>query len=70
MIATWPDTATAVAVRLDDNEQFDVVAPFGLDDLFDLVLRWNPSRVSLEEFNARIDSKQFIRRWPRIRLHR
>ena len=67
-VATWPDTATAVAVRLLPDGEFDVVAPFGLDDLFDLVLRWNPGRVSRDAFGARIDGKQWLRRWPRLRV--
>lgn len=67
-VATWPDTATAVAVRLQTDGELDVVAPFGLDDLFDLVLRWNPERVSVDDFRARIHDKQWLRRWPRLRI--
>jgi hypothetical protein len=67
-IATWPDTATAVAVRMDDDGNLEVVAPFGLDDLFDLVLRWNPARVGFEDFEARIAAKGWLARWPRLHL--
>jgi hypothetical protein len=35
----WPETATAVAVRLGKDDVIEVAAPFGLDDLFNLVVR-------------------------------
>jgi hypothetical protein len=42
-VGTWPETATAVAVRLLDGDELRVVAPCGLEDLFALVCRRNPS---------------------------
>ena len=44
-VATWPETATAVAVRLDVDDRLTVTAPFGLDDLLDGICRHNPRRV-------------------------
>lgn len=32
-VATWPETATCVAVRLDTAGALHVCAPLGLDDL-------------------------------------
>jgi hypothetical protein len=65
-IASWPDTATAIAVRLATDGSIDVLAPFGLNDLFGLVLRWNPVRVSAETFMTRIHAKQWLARWPNL----
>jgi uncharacterized protein len=45
-VATWPETATAVAVRLLPDDRLEAVAPCGLDDLFGLVCRRNPRRVT------------------------
>lgn len=67
-VATWPDTATALAVRLEYDGSLRVLAPCGLDDLFDLVLRWNPVRVSHADFLARVRAKGWLERWPRLRL--
>jgi hypothetical protein len=36
-VATWPETASAVAVRLLADDRIEVIAPLGLHDLFDLV---------------------------------
>jgi hypothetical protein len=38
----WPETATAVAVRRNDEDGCEVAAPFGVDDLFGLILRPTP----------------------------
>jgi hypothetical protein len=38
----WSDTATAVAVRRNDEDACEVAAPFGEDDLLGLILRPTP----------------------------
>jgi hypothetical protein len=67
-VATWPETAVCVGVRLLPDDEIAVIAPFGLDDLFGLVLRRNPRRVSLEQFRRRLEEKQIRVRWPRVRI--
>jgi uncharacterized protein len=67
-VATWPETATAVAVRLDQHDRIQVLAPFGLDDLFDGVWRHNPRRVTVDEFRRRLAKKQVHRRWPHVQV--
>jgi uncharacterized protein len=67
-VATWPETATAVAVRLRADDTLDVVAPCGLDDLFGLVCRRNPRRVTVEEYRRRVAAKRIAERWPRVRI--
>ncbi|GAA4210939.1 nucleotidyltransferase family protein [Actinocatenispora rupis] len=65
-IATWPETATAVAVRLSDGDHVDVCAPYGLDDLLDGVWRRNPARVTVAESRRRLARQRG--RWPRVRF--
>jgi hypothetical protein len=67
-IATWPEFATSVAVRLDDLGAIEVIAPFGLDDLLDGVWRRNPTRVTLEEAQRRLARKKVAERWPGVRV--
>jgi hypothetical protein len=67
-VATWPETATAVAVRLHDDDRIQVVAPCGLDDLFGLVCRRNPRRVSVEHYRRRVRDKRIADRWPRVAI--
>ncbi|QIO10262.1 nucleotidyltransferase family protein [Acinetobacter lanii] len=67
-LSLWPETATAVAVRLNVGDQLDIVAPFGLTDLFELKLRWNPALVSYAGFIKRRDEKLFLQRWPKLQM--
>lgn len=53
-VATSPEYATAVAVRLDAYDQLAVCAPRGLDDLLDGVWRRIPNRVSPEISRQRL----------------
>jgi hypothetical protein len=67
-VGTWPDTASAIAVRLLAGDRVEVVAPCGLEDLFGLVCRRNPRRVTIEEYRRRIEAKGVAERWPRVRV--
>ncbi|MFC3499615.1 nucleotidyltransferase family protein [Micromonospora krabiensis] len=67
-VATWPEYATAVAVRLDADDQVVVCAPYGLDDLLDGVWRRNPSRVSPEVSRQRLARHRPGERWPGVRV--
>ena len=67
-VGTWPETATCVAVRLLSNDEIHIVAPYGLTDLFQLVLRRNPRRVTQEQFVQRLHSKDILRKWPRVHV--
>ena len=67
-VATWPETATSVAARLLPDETLQIVAPCGLADLFGLVLRRNPSRVTREQFQQRLQRKQITQKWPRVQV--
>jgi hypothetical protein len=53
-VSTWPETATAVAVRLKGDGSIEVCAPFGLADLFGRVWRRNPRRISVEQSRVRL----------------
>jgi uncharacterized protein len=65
-VASWPETATCVAVRLNTDDSIGVIAPLGLEDLFDMVVRRNPARVGVEAFRKRVAQKRFTERWPKV----
>jgi hypothetical protein len=68
-MAFWPETATAVAIRLHDGA-LEIAAPFGLDDLFGLILRPTPAfrNDRLPAFHDRIATKRWLERWPKLSL--
>jgi hypothetical protein len=67
-VATWPETCTSVAVRLRPDGALDVIAPCGLEDLFGLVLRRNPRRVTVQRFRQRMVQKRVAERWPGVKI--
>ncbi len=67
-VATWPETVTSVGIRLLPGDELFVTAPYGLEDLFGMILRRNPRRVTLDEFRRRARDKEILRKWPRVRI--
>ncbi|WP_231378497.1 nucleotidyltransferase family protein [Bordetella sp. FB-8] len=65
-IATWPEYASCVAVRLEANGWLDIVAPWGLDDLFSMTVRHNPTRARLDQYHRRIHAKRYAEQWPNV----
>jgi uncharacterized protein len=66
-VATWPETATCVAVRWS-ADGIVVCAPHGLADLLDGVWRVNPIRVTPAISRSRLARQRVRTRWPRIRV--
>jgi uncharacterized protein len=66
-IATWPETATCVAVRLSPGG-IEVCAPHGLADLLGGVWRVNPVRVTPAVSLARLRRQRVRARWPGVRI--
>jgi hypothetical protein len=66
----WPETATAIGVRLSDRSVIEVAAPFGLDDLFELAVR-PTERFVTEKYSVyldRIHAKKWQTTWPRLKI--
>ena len=42
-ISHWPETATAIAVRLNSKNILEILAPYGLNDLFNLIVKPTPN---------------------------
>jgi hypothetical protein len=67
-VASWPEVATCVGVSLTSSEQIEVIAPHGLTDLFEMVVRWNPTHVPKEVYQERVAKKRFSERWPEVKV--
>lgn len=65
-IANWLHTATAVGVRLDTQGQWQFFTPYGLDDLFDGIIRPTPAHT----YNPDAERKaaEFLEKCPCLRL--
>lgn len=66
----WLETPTAVAVRLTDRDQLELLAPLGIDDL--LAMRVAPTPYARDKQAARyvmrVTEKHWSRQWPRLEI--
>ena len=66
----WPETATAIGVRRTVDDECELIAPFGLEDLMALTLR--PAGAFADRkraiFDDRIREKRWLRNFPRLRV--
>ncbi|MEK3732549.1 MULTISPECIES: nucleotidyltransferase family protein [Paenibacillus] len=67
-MAHWPETATAVGVRLDERDHLVLVAPYGVDDLFELKVRQSPLFKKRDVFLNRVQKKGWLELWPQLTL--
>jgi len=65
----WPETATSVAARMSAGE-IETMAPFGLGDLFELVVRPTPTFAGAKHpiFRQRLARKRWLEFWPQLRV--
>ncbi|MFM9277380.1 nucleotidyltransferase family protein [Paenibacillus jiagnxiensis] len=60
----WPETATAVGIYMDVQDVMHTVAPFGLDDLFEMRVRKSPCFRNTTAFRIRVFQKEWLDTWP------
>lgn len=67
-LAHWPETATSVGVYLDGGG-LKLVAPYGIDDLVNLVVRPSPKFPDgAGRVKERMTQKKWIEKWPKLRV--
>ncbi len=64
----WPETVTAVGISLETGKGIEIIAPHGLNDLFDLILRKSPYYKNKDHFYTRVMSKKWLELWPQLTL--
>ena len=62
-INTWPAMASSIGVCLEDG-QWKVYAPFGLNDLFGMVVRANKAQVTEEIYIQK--ARKWSSKWPSL----
>ena len=60
--------AFGVGVRLEDDDRITVAAPFGLEDVFAMVIRPNPNRGLAKGWDRVVASA--TARWPELTVTR
>lgn len=66
----WLETPTAVALRLAADGRPELLSPFGLDDLLNLVIRPTPHARAkrMAAFRERLAAKDWLATWPKVRV--
>jgi len=64
-IGTWPTTATAIGIR-KTGENFQIYAPFGLDDLLGMVVRAKKVKITENIYQDKVD--RWIKIWPNLKI--
>jgi hypothetical protein len=68
-ISHWPETATAIGVKIDKNDKIEIVAPYGTDDLMALIIRMTPDFPGGRDyFLKRIEKKEWPVKWPKLKI--
>ncbi|MFG6178913.1 nucleotidyltransferase family protein [Halomonas sp. THAF12] len=64
----WVELETAVGAALSCSGEVKLVAPFGVDRLFDSTITINPGHRKPEAFLHRIQSKRWLESWPNLKV--
>ncbi|WP_244444744.1 nucleotidyltransferase family protein [Paenibacillus camerounensis] len=65
-IDSWPTTATSLGARLEPAGDWNVYAPFGLEDLFSLTVR--PNKTLISEAVYRGKAEKWQAKWPELQI--
>ncbi len=67
-LSQWPETATGIGVKIENGE-LRLVAPYGIDDLVNLVVRPSPKFPDgIERVKERAAKKKWFEKWPKLRF--
>ncbi|MES2213291.1 MAG: nucleotidyltransferase family protein [Patescibacteria group bacterium] len=68
VIAAWPETVTAVGVRIE-NGVLKLIAPYGIDDIVSFIVRPSPKYMDgIERIKTRIQKKKWLEKWPNLTI--
>ena len=65
-IDSWPTTATALGVRLEQNNLYTIYAPYNLNDLFSMTVRPNKLLVTEEIYMSK--ATKWKEKWPLLEI--
>ncbi|MCK2042452.1 nucleotidyltransferase family protein [Chromohalobacter sp. TMW 2.2308] len=62
----WVEVETAVGATLDASREVVLVAPFGVEPLFNFTITLNPNRPKPVDFRKRVAGKRWQEIWPKL----
>jgi len=71
-ISKFPETATALGVKLNERDDIILTAPCGIDDAINGIIKPSPNFLSsmeaIEIFEARLLQKNWKQKWPMLQI--
>jgi hypothetical protein len=68
-ISQWAETVTAIGVTVDDSGELRLVAPYGIKDLVNFVVRPTPAFINkINILQERVQKKKWLEKWPNIKI--
>ncbi|CAH1215174.1 hypothetical protein PAECIP111893_03887 [Paenibacillus plantiphilus] len=67
-ISKWPETATAIGVKLNDADGVELCCPYGLEDLYEMVVRRSPLFMDRNYYRRRVNGKGWKKQWPLLTI--
>ncbi|NMO97689.1 nucleotidyltransferase family protein [Paenibacillus lemnae] len=67
-ISRWPETVTAVGITLSKDDVISIIAPYGLEDLFNLRVRRSPLFKDQLYYQKRVAGKEWSKKWPKLHI--
>lgn len=68
-ISHWPETATSIAIKIDKFDNLDLIAPYGLEDLFSLIIKPTP-QFDASIVEQRIVEKNWLTKWQKLKYQK
>lgn len=67
-IAHFPETATSIGVRLDNQGKLEITAPHGISDLLDMKVCPTPAFINSDIYIKRVNKKNWPALWTKVRI--
>ncbi|UTE75740.1 nucleotidyltransferase family protein [Rossellomorea sp. KS-H15a] len=72
-ISRFPETATSIALKLNEKNELILAAPWGIEDLISLQIKPTPPFKEKEALSSiyekRVLEKQWDTKWPKVKVH-
>jgi uncharacterized protein len=70
-LSQWIETPTCIGIRLNNNNELELIAPHGIDDLVNLIVRPAPikrNQQDLSFYRHRVEGKGWKEIWPELTI--
>ncbi|WP_311764850.1 nucleotidyltransferase family protein [Paenibacillus agricola] len=68
-LSQWPETATAIGVKLENDNRVSVVCPYGLEDIFEFRVKKSPLFKDEGHYRYRVNQKNWKGLWPKLEIY-